>query len=135
MDEVQNIQTERMIYLENWLKINQDENMTLEEWINIFREFSEEERNYLITAKILPIEEIEAAIKYYDGFNFPVVVDELTFINNLARKYSVDKNTIIKRIRQVRMINEIENSQIKPKKRKKEKKKNRKIGKIGKTVV
>jgi len=119
MTKEMNIQAERMIYLENWLKINQYENMTLTEWINVFSNFSEEERDYIIIAKILPKEEIESAIRYYDGFNFPVVVNELTFINNLAKKYSIDKNTIIQRIRQVRMINLVEKNAINTKKRKK----------------
>lgn len=114
---------ETMIYLEKYIKENANIHMTLSEFIKIIANFSEEERNYIIIARLLPKEEISKAINYYDGQNFPIKVDELSFINSLSNKYSVDKNTIIKRIYQVRIINKFEKNQnknqLKVKKRKK----------------
>ena len=80
---------------------------------------SEEQVKYLIMANTIPLEEIEQSLEYYDGHRFPIQVDELAFIINLSKKYSTDKNTILKRIRQVRMINEHKKMQNNTKKRKK----------------
>jgi hypothetical protein len=70
-------------------------------------------------AKKIPLQEINDALDYYDSHKFPVQIDELAFVNNLMRKYSTDRLTIIKRIRQVRMIKLAKKQEIKVKNRKK----------------
>ena len=119
MTKRQELDIERMIYLENYIKENENNIMTFNEFIKTISNFTEEERTYIITAKLLPKTDFTEVIAYYDGQKFPIQVDEITFINNLSKKYSIDKNTVIKRIRQVRMINNFEKSSIKAKKRKK----------------
>lgn len=119
MENKKVITTNRSIELETWIKENELKIMTIEEAIKLLSNFSEEERNYIFNAKKLPIEEIAEAIKWYDNYNFLQKPDELLFVNNLFRKYRVDKNTIIRRIQEVRRIMNAEKSKVKAKKRKK----------------
>ena len=119
MIKKEELDIERMIYLENYIKENENTIMTFNEFIKTISNFTEEERIYIITAKLLPKIDFTEVITYYDNQKFPIQVDELAFINDLSKKYSIDKNTIIKRIRQVRMINKFEKPLIKVKKRKK----------------
>ena len=51
----------------------------------------------------MPIDEITEEINKYDN-SYPKL-DELEFVNNLCKKYNVDKKAIIERIRNVRVIN------------------------------
>ena len=110
---------EEMIELESWLKENENNSLTVSKWIELFASLSEEKRNYLMMAKLLPQKDIEVAIEYIDCHRFPVIIDELGYVNTLANKYSVDKMMIIERIRQVRMIKNYQKIEIKTKKRKK----------------
>lgn len=119
MKETKYLQPQEMIELENWLKQNKNKILNLSEWIETFSNLTEEKRNYLILAHLLPQKEIEEAIEYYDGHKFPIAIDELVFVNNLAKKYSVDKRMIIERFIQVRMIKQHQKNEIKVKKRKK----------------
>ena len=113
------INANEMIELETWLKENEDTSKKLSEYLEIFSKMAEEQREYLLMAKMMPLEEIEASLEYYDGHRFPVQIDEVLFIDNLAKKYLVDRIAVIKRIKQVRMINSLKKSTNKTKKRKK----------------
>lgn len=89
--------------LENWLEEVKKENMTVGEILQIFIEnFSVEDIVYLLDAYHMPKKEIEEMLKKYDNAN--PKLDELKFINDMAIKYSVDKETIIRRIHEVRML-------------------------------
>ena len=114
-----NIEPKRMLELENWLKENKNKKLTLSECLNILSSMTEEEREYLIIAKNIPLQEIDEAIEYYDSHRFPVQIDELAFVNNLVRKYSTNRTTIIKRIQEARMIKQAKKQEIKVKNRKK----------------
>lgn len=117
MKKENKISTKRCIELENWLKSNIQNTMSLEDLIEILWNFSKEEREYIIMANQMPKEEIEKSIEYYDSFKGLERLDELKFVNDLAQKYSTDRNNIIKRIQQVRSIIRIE--KLKNKQRKK----------------
>ena len=119
MKKENNIPSIRMLELEQWLKDNENKTLTLSEYLNILTSMTEEEREYLIIAKNIPLQEIDEAIEYYDSHKFPVQIDELAFVNNLMRKYSTDRLTIIKRIKQARMIKQAKKQEIKVKNRKK----------------
>lgn len=119
MTKKHTIEAKEMIELENWLKENENKTLSLSEYLEIFSKMTEEQRNYIIMAKIIPQNEIEEALEYYDGHRFPIQVDEIAFVIGLANKYSTDRITIIERIRQVRMINQLRKSTNNTKKRKK----------------
>ena len=108
MQKENKINAKRYIELENWLLNNIQNNMSLEELIEILWNFSKEEREYIIMAKQMPKEEIEKSIEYYDSFKGLNRLDAIKFVNDLAQKYSTDRETIIKRIQQVRSIIRIE---------------------------
>ena len=114
-----NISSIRMLELEHWLKENENKILTLSEFLDTISSMTEEEIEYLTIAKKIPLQEINDALDYYDSHKFPVQIDELAFVNNLMRKYSTDRLTIIKRIRQVRMIKLAKKQEIKVKNRKK----------------
>lgn len=119
MKKENKLKTEEMIELESWLKENENNSLTVSKWIELFASLSEEKRNYLMMAKLLPQKDIEVAIEYIDCRRFPVMVDEVGYIYDLAYKYSVEKKMIIERIKQVRMIKKHQKIEIKTKKRKK----------------
>ena len=62
-----------------------------------------EESEYLYEAYIMPIEEISKEIKRYDSSS--PRLDELKFVNDLCKRYNVDRRTIVKRIQNVRTVN------------------------------
>lgn len=62
-----------------------------------------EESEYLYEVYLMPIEEISKEIKRYDS-SIPKL-DELKFVNELCKRYNVDRKAIIKRIQNVRRIN------------------------------
>ena len=70
-------------------------------------------------AYIIPRVDLEREIDYYDSHNFLSKPDELKFVSSLAQKYGVDRETIIKRIRQVRIMKQPKKERIIVKKRKK----------------
>ena len=119
MKKENKLKTEEMIELESWLKENENNSLTVSKWIELFAKLPEQKRNYIMMAKLLPREDLEVAIEYIDCHRFPVIIDELGYVNNLARKYTVDKMMIIERIKQVRMIKNHQKNEIKTKKRKK----------------
>jgi len=122
MTKQNNLEVEKMIELEIWLKENENRTLNLGEFITIISKMTEEQRNYIIMAKMMPKNEIEEAIEYYDGHRFPIQVDEIAYITSLANKYSTDRRAIIERIRQVRMINQLKKATNNTKKRKKSQK-------------
>lgn len=106
------------IELENWLEEAKEEKMTVSEILQIFIEnFSVEDIVYLLDAYRMPKKDIEEKIKIYD--NNSLKVDELKFVDDLALEYSVDKETIIRRIHEVRMLKNLEIQSKKTKNRKK----------------
>ena len=64
--------------------------------------FNDEDIIYMNMAHYLPYSEIIEELEVYDKSNSKM--DELKFINNLCKKYNVEREIIIKRIRQVRKI-------------------------------
>ena len=62
-----------------------------------------EESEYLYEAYLMPIEEISKEIKRYDSSR--PRLDELKFVNDLCKRYNVDRRTIVKRIQNVRTVN------------------------------
>lgn len=62
-----------------------------------------EESEYLYEAYLMPIEEISKEIKRYDSSS--PRLDELKFVNDLCKRYNVDRRTIVKRIQNVRTVN------------------------------
>ena len=119
MEKEKILEAKDMMELETWLKENENKTINLGEFLKIFSKMTEEQRRYLIMAKMLPRDEIEEAIEYYDGHRFPIQVNQVAFIIDLSKRYSTDTNTILKRISQVRMINEHKKTQNNTKKRKK----------------
>ena len=119
MKKEHRISTKEYIELEIWLENNVQNTMTLEELIEILWKFSKEEREYIVMAKKMPKKEIEQAIEYYDSYKGLKHLDEIKFVNDLAKKYLTDDQTIIKRIKQVRSMRHIE--KLKNKHRKKTK--------------
>lgn len=116
------IDAKEMIELENWLKENEDKTLTLREYLTMLSTMTEAQRNYIIMANMMPQNEIEEALEYYDGNRFPIQVDKSSFVTSLANKYSTDTATVIERFRQVRMINELKKLTNNSKKRKKSQK-------------
>jgi len=57
---------------------------------------------YILEAYQIPIEEISKEIKRYDSSR--PKLDEIKFVNELCKKYDVDRKTIIQRIQNVRRI-------------------------------
>ena len=104
-------QAEEYLYLENWLKEHTDNVMTPTYFLDELTLLNETQIQYIIMAYMIPRIEIEREIDIYDSHNFLTKQDELKFVSSLAAKYAVDKETIIKRIRQVRIMKQ-------PKKRK-----------------
>ena len=107
------------LYLENWLKENIIDTMTPTSFLDELILFNESQIQYIIMAYMIPRIEIEREIDFYDSFNILSKPDELLFISTLANKYGVDKETIIKRIRQVRIMKQPKKERIIVKKRKK----------------
>lgn len=62
-----------------------------------------EESEYLFEVYQMPIEEISKEIKRYDS-SYPRL-DELKFVNDLCKRYNVERRTIVKRIQNVRRVN------------------------------
>lgn len=62
-----------------------------------------EESEYLYETYLMPIEEISKEIKRYDSSH--PKLDEIRFVNELCKKYDVDRKTVVKRIQNVRRIN------------------------------
>ena len=113
------LNVKEMIEIEKWLKENKNKTKTLTEYLEIFFQMTEEQREYLIMAQMMPLEEIQESLEYYDGCKIPIKIDELLFVDNLANKYGIERKLIIKRIKQVRMINIQQKTQNNTKKRKK----------------
>lgn len=94
----------KKIDLENELKKLISEGKTREEAVSLLiNEDDLTDANYVIEAYLMPIDEITEEINKYDN-SYPKL-DELEFVNNLCKKYNVDKKAIIERIRNVRVIN------------------------------
>ena len=88
----------RMIQLEKEIKLDRDD------------------IDYLISAKAMPIEEIEEQLNKYDSSS--PKMDATVIINDLMNKYDMPKNTVIQRIHDVRQINKYyENPKRKTKKK------------------
>lgn len=118
------IQSRRYIELEGYLKTILLEKKTIRELtLILFEKFDNlEDIEYLIDAYILPIEEINEELHYYDSQSILNKPDEIQFIQKLSDKYGVDRSKIIKRIKDIRRINNIKESDSKIKKKKKTKK-------------
>lgn len=96
--------------------------------------FNEEDTKYLVNATIMPIEEIEEYINYYDTnkcnpVNFINEIIAKYFGNDInlrnsdreedKKKYKTDRNLVIERIQDVRRIVNYEKSLTNPKVKKK----------------
>lgn len=87
--------------IENELKKLINEGYSLEDAaVYLVDNHDKDDINYIIEACIMPIDEITNEIIKYDS-----ALDEVNFINELCRKYKVDKKSIIDRIQNVRSIN------------------------------
>ena len=112
-------QREEYLYLENWLKEHTNDLMTPSYFLDELTLLNESQIQYIIMAYMIPRIEIEKEIDYYDSCNIISKPDELQFISSLADKYGVEKETIIRRIRQVRIMKQPKKERIIVKKRKK----------------
>ena len=112
-------QREEYLYLENWLKEHTNDLMTPSYFLDELTLLNETQIQYIIMAYMLPRIEIEREIDYYDSHNFLSKPDAIKFVASLAAKYGVDRETIIKRIRQVRIMKQPKKERIIVKKRKK----------------
>ena len=112
-------QAEEYLYLENWLKEHTDNIMTPTYFLDELTLLNETQIQYIIMAYMIPRIEIEKEIDFYDSCDLPSKPDELKFVSSLAAKYGVNKETIIKRIRQVRIMKQPKKDRIIVKKRKK----------------
>ena len=113
------VKAQEYIYLENWLKEHTNDTMTPSYFLDELTLFNESQIQYIIMAYMIPRIEIEKEIDYYDSCNIISKPDELQFISSLADKYGVEKETIIRRIRQVRIMKQPKKERIIVKKRKK----------------
>lgn len=113
------VQAQEYIYLENWLKEHTKDTMTPSYFLDELTLFNESQIQYIIMAYMIPRIEIEKEIDYYDSCNIISKPDGLQFISSLADKYGVEKETIIRRIRQVRIMKQPKKERIIVKKRKK----------------
>ena len=113
------VQAQEYINLENWHKEHTNDTMTPSYFLDELTLFNESQIQYIIMAYMIPRIEIEKEIDYYDSCNIISKPDELQFISSLADKYGVEKETIIKRIRQVRIMKQPKKERIIVKKRKK----------------
>lgn len=112
-------QREEYLYLENWLKEHTNDLMTPSYFLDELTLLNETQIQYIIMAYMLPIIEIEREIDYYDSCNIISKPDAIKFVSSLADKYGVEKETIIRRIRQVRIMKQPKKERIIVKKRKK----------------
>ena len=112
-------QAEEYLYLENWLKEHTDDLMTPSYFLDELTLLNELQIQYIMIAYMIPRTEIEKEIDFYDSHNFLSKPDEIKFVSSLAQKYGVDRETIIKRIRQVRIMKQPKKERIIAKKRKK----------------
>lgn len=121
MNEQELINIERHIELERKLAKLSLKNMRDEEFIlYCFNNFSPSDTDYLISAKLMPIEEIRKELDRYDTSR--PKLDELTFVSELSERFHVEESTIINRICEVRRINSLEKVISKDKGTKKRKK-------------
>lgn len=65
-----------------------------------------DEREYFISACLIPLEDIEKEIKKYD--NSSPKMDEIKFIDDLSKKYNVEIFMVKRRIRDLRKIQKID---------------------------
>lgn len=112
-------QREEYLYLENWLKEHTNDLMTPSYFLDELTLLNESQIQYIMMAYMIPRVDLEREIDYYDSHNFLSKPDELKFVSSLAQKYGVDRETIIKRIRQVRIMKQPKKERIIVKKRKK----------------
>lgn len=107
MNEQELINIKRHIELERKLAKLPLKNMGGDEFIGYcFKNFSLSDTDYLISAYLMPIEEIRKELDRYDT-SWPRL-DELVFISGLSERFHVEESTIIQRIRDVRRINIVE---------------------------
>ena len=77
---------------------------TKEEAVTILMDEEKEiDANYIIEAYLMPINEITKEIEKYDSSK--PKLDEVKFVDELCKRYNVDRKAIIERIRNVRKIN------------------------------
>ena len=104
MKRKEKLDIKRIIELELWLLNNssiiEDKNHLVEYFYKT--DFTLDEIEYLCEAYNIPMAEIKEAIKVLDQNKYRI--DELRFINDLAKKYEVDRDTIIRRIQIARGI-------------------------------
>lgn len=97
--------------IEKWIEETDLQNTSSKELLQMFvEEFDITDIIYLIDAYRMPKNEIEEALDIYDNSKIPL--DEISFVNHLATKYSVDIATIIRRIQEVRYIKKVEKKSI-----------------------
>ena len=121
MNEQQLINIKRHIELERKLAKLPLKNMSSDEFIlYCFNNFQLIDTDYLISARLMPIEEIRKELDRYDTSR--PKLDELTFVSELSEHFHVEESTIINRIREVRRINSLEKVISKDKGTKKRKK-------------
>jgi len=116
------VKAQEYLYLEKWLKEHTDDLMSPSNFLDELTLLTESQIQYIIMAYMIPKIEIEKYLDYYDNCNILSKPDAILFVKNLADKYSVEEETIIKRIRQVRMMKQPKKERIIVKKRKKTRK-------------
>ena len=112
---------QRYIELEEWLEEQKEYNMNDEEMISMFFDKfqSWDDINYLVDAYFVPRKVLTEALEVYDSHKLPFVMNESKFIEDMAEKCGVDRDKIIKRIKQVRQINKLQKPDLEGKKIKK----------------
>ena len=101
------LETYKKIEIESELEKLINSGMTKEDAAIILVDRSDAEYiNYIIEACLMPISEITSEIEKYDSSN--PKLDEIKFINELCKKYNVDRKAVFERIQNVRRINKQE---------------------------
>lgn len=90
--------------------------MSMSQFIDVYKDnLNIEDVIYLVDAYLMPKEEIEEALAIYR--NSHPKMDEIKFIENLSKKYGVDKDTVIRRIQEVIVVKGQKSTKIRKKHR------------------
>lgn len=94
----------KRIVIEKELKKLLEEGFSLEDVaVKLVDKYSPEDISYIIEACIIPIDEITKEIVNYDLCQ--TKTDKRSFIDNLCKKYCIDRKTIIDRMQNVKIMN------------------------------
>ncbi|MBE6141057.1 MAG: hypothetical protein E7172_05980 [Firmicutes bacterium] len=103
MKNKNNISVERMVELENWLLDNYPYVSNIDNIYSLFlSNFNYDEANYLNISYRILYQELINDLYYY--WTTKPQLDELRFIGDLSKKYKLDTQFILQRIKEVKMI-------------------------------